>query len=76
MRVFNGNPGQSVKLNFCQSAFAAKSLNLMSAECTTPTVYINHVYCCNHDYNYYFAMISPQAMYNICAYYHSIVIIA
>ena len=39
MEVFNGNPGQSAKLNVRQSAFAAKSSNLMFTECTTPTVY-------------------------------------
>ena len=38
MGVFNGNPGQSAKLNARQSVFAAKSPNLMSAKCTTPTV--------------------------------------
>ena len=38
MRVFNGNPGQSAKLNVRQSVFAAKSPNLMFTECTTPTV--------------------------------------
>ena len=31
-------PGQSTKLNVCQSVFFAKSPNLMSAQCTTPTV--------------------------------------
>ena len=40
MRVFNSNPGQSAKLNVRQSAFAAKSPNLMSAKCTIPTVEI------------------------------------
>ena len=40
MGVFNGNPGQSAKLNVCQSAFAAKSPSLMSAKCTTPMVYV------------------------------------
>ena len=39
MGIFNGNPGQSAKLNVRQSAFAAKSPNLMSAICTTSTVY-------------------------------------
>ena len=34
MGVFNGNPGQSAKLNVCQSVFAAKLPNLMSAKCT------------------------------------------
>ena len=53
----NGNPGQSTKLNVCQSAFAAKSPNLMPAKCTTPTVYCSNLlqsnmqcgadlYCC------------------------------
>ena len=31
-------PGQSAKLNVCQSVFAAKLPNFMSAKCTTPTV--------------------------------------
>ena len=39
MGVFNGNPGKSTELNVHQSVFAAKSPNLMSAKCTTPTVY-------------------------------------
>ena len=39
MGVLNGNPGQSAKLNVRQSVFAAKSPNLMFAECITPTVY-------------------------------------
>ena len=32
-------PGQSAKLNVRQSVFVAKLPNLMSAECTTPTVH-------------------------------------
>ena len=31
-------PGQSFKLNVCQSVFVVKLPNLMSAECTTPTI--------------------------------------
>ena len=38
--VFDGNPGQFFKLNVHQSVFAAKLPNLMSTECTTPTVLI------------------------------------
>ena len=37
MGVFNGSPGQSAKLNVCQSVFVAKLPNLMFVECTTPT---------------------------------------
>ena len=39
-------PGQSAKLNVHQSVFAvAKSPNLRSAECTTPTVYSGKNFC-------------------------------
>ena len=31
-------PGQSAKLNACQSAFVDKLSNLMSAKCITPMV--------------------------------------
>ena len=35
-------PGQSAKLNIRQSVFVAKSPNLISVKCTTPTVYPYH----------------------------------
>ena len=43
-------PGQSTKLSIRQSVFVAKSPNLLSTKCTTPTVqlYICALFCSAH----------------------------
>ena len=69
MGVFNGNPGQSAKLNTRQSVFAAKLPNLMSAKCITPTVF---------DYNAFYRHLFTNRLHgkaDVCVIFFKCIII-